>query len=107
MNNQRPIEIPGAHILPCPHCGVPVDASEADVFIIKEKKPASNPLVHWANLGSVTFNLVCPSCCQETDMATVAAILEEKDGWKRTIAVKIDDEGGHGVALAFERIPEE
>ncbi len=67
-------EIPGAHILPCPECGVPIDAADFE---------------NWIRLQTAAcIFMVCQSCKAQFDSSIVIGILEKKDGKRRELIGK-------------------
>ncbi len=97
--------IPGAHILPCPECGVPVDASEADNFNYYDKMEhftLNNQKCFSATIALGGLWLECHNCYRETISGKVVQLLEAKDGHKRGIILKMIDEETCGLAIDFE-----
>jgi hypothetical protein len=93
--------IPGAHILPCPYCSVPLDASDPDNYCYYDEHEDDNVMVASISIPScLGMNLECHNCHRETFVGTVLLLLEAKDGHERIIVQQSGGDRERPWALA-------
>jgi hypothetical protein len=104
--NPHPIEVPGAHILKCPECGVPIDASEPDNFehtgSTSSSSSSNSTRGHPAKVTVSGLYLECQNCHYSLRSDNVLQILKEKDGYERCVIQGMTSDGLFGLAIAFD-----